>query len=632
MGLKQLLIDTDEGLFGYVNGVPQQPNGRPFTQRTLDYGDNEPLVVKGLPGVEQETNSNVDLINQVTDNFTRGGVVGATTRALTDAKRLGKFLVNPSGLSFLATNFALHKTNNENIISPTNRNFSGFGSFVSSIVSFTGTRFRKDGFIDLAFENGYNYTPTGVTKYEFLAREFARNDIEDTSDHTLLGTLFNLKNGPDPSIIKQYNGGPHSTFGIGTTTIKRYKQNPYGGFYQTGLEYLPTFNEDFNSKHLGSHNAPISDNILDFREVKRTRFDNQPLPYTQVSRTRRKIYRMGDPGILIGNTAPDNNGINYHAYNIDTVDQLTAARIFKREDISEPKFFKDYIKFRIAVVDTENPLSDKVMLFRAFLDNINDNYTGNWNGFKYNGRAEKFYIYEGFDRQIQFNFKIHAQSRWEMKPLWQKLNYLVAQTAPEYKNRRMRGVFSRLTIGDWMNEIPGFFTAVNLAWNSAYPWEIRHEGQPGGVDEAMNEYPHILEVQCSFTPVHNFTPNNAPCAPFILPEINVNRERQWGKTDEFIPEGPAECLNFAQTEEEARIDFNAPTDLESIQPLNPSEVPNPIERPGLQPINLVNPPRRLSIPPNTLNNQPIVPPDIDEFTNNIKNTLDLLSETGLPNP
>ena len=624
MALKRVLLDAER--YGYIR------DGRPWNQRDIPYGDNSPLITKELPAVEAETNGTIGFINQVTDNLVRGGVVGASARAGVDAERLGKFIVSPNGLNFITSNLALQKTNPESIISPRNQQFSGFGSFASAIASFTGTRFRRDGLIDINFENGYNYTPSkGGDKYEFLLQEISRNNIEDTFDHTLLGVFTNLKLGGDPNVIKKYNGGAHSTFGIGETIIKRYKQNPYGGFYQSGIEFLPQFNTNFDSKHLGSYDAPVSDNIIDFRETKQTRFDGQPLPYTRVTKTRRKIYRMGDPGILMNNNPISENGVNYSSYNINTVDQLTAAKIFQRNDLAEPQYFKDYIKFRIAVVDVENPLSDKVILFRAFLDNIGDNYTGTWNGCKYNGRAEKFYIYEGFDRQISFNFKIHAQSRWEMKPLWQKLNYLVAQTAPEYKNRRMRGVFSRLTIGDWMNEIPGFFTTVNLSWNSSYPWEIRAEGQEGGEDEAMNEYPHILEVQCSFTPVHSFTPSNEPCAPFILPEIGVNRERQWGKSDEFVPEGPAGCLNYAINEDEARIDFNAPVDLEGIEALPPSQIPNPIE-PTLQPVTPLFPPELpLSIPPNTLNIQPIVPPDIQEYTDQIQNALDTIRNVGIPN-
>jgi hypothetical protein len=174
------------------------------------------------------------------------------------------------------------------------------------------------------------------------------------------------------------------------------------------------------------------------------------------------------------------------------------------------------------------------MLFRAFLTNFSDGYTGNWDSFKYNGRAENFYIYNGFDRKISFDFKIAAQSRYEMIPLYRKLNYLVAQTAPEYKNRRMRGVFSRLTIGDWCNELPGFFTSINLSVDTSTPWEIRLDSEK---DANMNELPMIVNVSCNFTPVHNFAPENRIDSPFILPEINVTPQRQWHKLNEGQPFG-----------------------------------------------------------------------------------------------
>ena len=97
----------------------------------------------------------------------------------------------------------------------------------------------------------------------------------------------------------------------------------------------------------------------------------------------------------------------------------------------------------------------------------------------------------------------------------------------------MRGVFSRLTIGDWMNEIPGFFTSVGLSWSVGYPWEIRYD--KNGADRDINEYPHILDVSCTFQPVHNFAPSNSPSTPFILPEIGVNESQKYGLVgdDEF---------------------------------------------------------------------------------------------------
>ena len=43
------------------------------------------------------------------------------------------------------------------------------------------------------------------------------------------------------------------------------------------------------------------------------------------------------------------------------------------------------------------------------------------------------------------SFKIAAQSRHEMMPLYRKLNFLVSNVAPEYKVTRMRTPFIRLT-------------------------------------------------------------------------------------------------------------------------------------------------------------------------------------------
>ena len=542
MGLKQLLIDSEDGLI---------PNTRrPFLQRSFGYGENAPLITKDLPKVESETNNTVGLVNQVTNNFVRGGIQGAISRVLTDAKRLTKFAVTPQGLSFLVNNIALQRTNPKNATSPRNRQFTGFGTLASALGSFAGIRFRRDGLVDLGFESGYNYSResgkvklTGAArKYEYGVHKIAAEEGE------LPIKFFDAKNSKDQLIglytsniinfgsqaanvsnvegeLLSYNGGAHSTFGLGKTIIKRYKSNPYGTH-----PYLLSFNTDFEQIQNVYGGGPY----LDFRKVKGREIGGRALPFTDASKYKETVYKTGNPGLPINNNAPNENGVNYGYYSVATIDKVNAANIFKRRNLTEPKLFKDFIKFRIAVVDVENPLNDCVILFRAFLDNISDNFSGNWNSHKYNGRAEKFYIYEGFDRQIQFNFKVAAQTRHEMKPIWRKLNFLVAQTAPQYKNRRMRGVFSRLTIGDWMNEVPGFFSNVNLTWNTSYPWEVRSDGQEGGVDQDMNEYPHILDVSCAFTPIHNFTPENSTTTPFLLPERGRDGRQWWKPTDDEL--------------------------------------------------------------------------------------------------
>ena len=67
-----------------------------------------------------------------------------------------------------------------------------------------------------------------------------------------------------------------------------------------------------------------------------------------------------------------------------------------------------------------------------------------------------------------------------MAPIYRKLNYLASQTAPpEYKNGRMRAGFVRLTIGSWIDRIPGFIQNISLSWQkrlslgSSYRFNIR---------------------------------------------------------------------------------------------------------------------------------------------------------------
>jgi len=173
---------------------------------------------------------------------------------------------------------------------------------------------------------------------------------------------------------------------------------------------------------------------------------------------------------------------------------------------------RDLIKFRFQIITPgegkEGP-KIKHLYFRALIDNFGDTFNANWNSYNYIGRGESFYTYGNFDRSIDLGFKIAAQTRAEMKPLYQKLNYLIGSTTPTYSQNFMRGTFIKMTVGDYIYELPGFLNNVNVSWNQEYPWEIAMsspEDSEAGIQNINQELPMILDVGLSFTPIHTFLP------------------------------------------------------------------------------------------------------------------------------
>ena len=167
-----------------------------------------------------------------------------------------------------------------------------------------------------------------------------------------------------------------------------------------------------------------------------------------------------------------------------------------------------------------------------------------------NGRGETFYTYKGFMRKVSITFKVAAKSRYEMKPIYQKLNYLAAQTAPNYsKFGRIRTPYMRLTVGDYFKRVPGIVTNVNINWMKEYPWEIRLD--PEGLDKQMKILPHVLDVTFNFTPIHDFVPDNQVDTPFIGLNRSYPSEANWiPENEDYSDLDYSEELDFIDVEPE----------------------------------------------------------------------------------
>jgi len=224
---------------------------------------------------------------------------------------------------------------------------------------------------------------------------------------------------------------------------------------------------------------------------------------------------LGDPGARAGkNYSSYTAGVQGGGRSGQPLDRINASAIYTSETGPETlgpagDLLNDLISFRIGAINNSKPTVVSYMHFRAFIDSFTDSYTGDWSGYNYLGRGEKFYTYNGFDRKISLSFKAAAQSKEELIPMYKKLNYLASNLAPDYSGAYgyMKGCFITLTVGGYLYEQPGFITNLSYDIITEMPWEIAINDTNGDPDPTVKQLSHMIKVgSFDFTPIHNFIP------------------------------------------------------------------------------------------------------------------------------
>lgn len=539
----------------------------------------EPFI-KG--GIDLGGTSN---FNTITGGFIRGGILMHTERLLQDTARIGKFLVSNRGITFIAKQVGLQKSNpkvSEPAFSNSPANHRTYNLGINTLAQVVGqgtglhvnrqglTPIAKDGYKDEEkFLENYNQgdnknrllylfdnhiatdpsekIPAQNKEKSALGEKIAK--VGDKLKNSKIGQTLQKNFGNPNKELYSYSGGPGSTYGIGNTQI--YKAQ-YGNTNKGGLgrydgnidavlgpivsEYIPNIDSivyfslgNTTDQEKDFEDLTKKDKNFDTTRDQHTTFDSHVLNGT--SRVKNYLATLGKiPTDNYSKTRAD--GKSYHreervnlgnpggdpTIGTTTVDLINALDVFKSDQDFNSNSVRDLIRFRIEAVNSEKPNISDVMVFRAFLDDMSDNFSANYNEFNYNGRAENFYTYNSFNRDVSFGFKIAAQSAREMRPLYRKLNFLLSNTAPEYSiNGRMRTPFMRLTIGSYFQQLPGVIKSVSISWQKDYPWEISLDAPEGGTTSGLYVLPHVLDVKVSYQPIHDFLPQKGIRSPFIIP-------------------------------------------------------------------------------------------------------------------
>ena len=335
---------------------------------------------------------------------------------------------------------------------------------------------------------------TGPAKYSDYINSL---DDADGGNSRLVG-LTRGKLTSNSQILFNYIGGPGSTLGVGKTHIRRYENTDYTGD-------LPL--ADYTELQVLSDQKSLlgkgDKSIIDFRQSS---FGSKQKTLDYRTKNIEQRVNLGNPADKTRDKSK-------------ALDKINALAMYKANNAKTIHEKNDLVKFRIGIFDNDNPSKKTYLHFRAFLDQYSDTYNANWDSDQFMGRGEQFYRYNGFTRQISLGWTVAAQSRPELIPQYQKLNYLASSLAPDFsKFGYMRGNLAELTIGGWLFNQPGIITSMTLDVPQESPWEIGistqedentlNTGQESvKSDRGVKELPHIVKVTgFNFIPIHTFVP------------------------------------------------------------------------------------------------------------------------------
>ena len=419
--------------------------------KSLSYGANQPLVTK-----------------DINKRPSPDGLGLEFSRRVDDATRIAKFFTTPSGLKFAGNQALLQQVGLKDKITKAKEKGKTTGGAILQQVG-----------------------KTALSTAAIIGSTLAQVPVNGTGTHFFLGfksrDSFYTATVDDDNLLSQTKANKKRITTVNPEPIK-----------------IKDFRKNFTSPNTGVNKRlyDLDYNGLKVKRETRVNLGDQGAPRTNFTT---KGYTQPPEG-------PELDGINMLPpikLNWDSRSRTTdegERELYDKEVLGVGKA-RDLIKFRFEVI---TPDSSTMLYFRAFLDQFNDSYNGDWSKNNYLGRGEAFYTYGGFDRSISLGFKIAAATRHEMQPLYQKMVFLASSTAPTYSSNFMRGTLVNLTVGDYVYNMPGFIEQVNYTWQTDYPWEIamsRPEGS--GIlaqDKDMQELPHVLDCSVNFKPIHQFTP------------------------------------------------------------------------------------------------------------------------------
>jgi len=447
----------------------------------------------------------------------RSGPLTAGERILIDAARIGKFLISPYGIAFLAKQQGLTLTNpsvetEQGAVARTGAQkiynpLSLFSSGIAHIPRQLGDYGGKLG------------AALGLPKVRYEDIVVAGRTQDEKNDYNRLVWLKDWLMGPlgkSTTVISNSLTGPDSAFGIGRTVINRYENTLLSQeqFRVSGNKEIPIGISRTTSNSLDKFQENRKfvqelDEEFEFDGLIRTTRDDEYI----------KPKYGGDI------VPPDPNTNLYKQLSYGEIKKAAAKSTGKPRVVPYDFLTRDdYSQYNLArqrekdtFINSDGSASSGLIDFivggvrlKAYISDISDSISADWEGQKDQGRADKRYIYGGVDRTIDVSFMAAAESYEDVSATYSKLKRLARYCYPVYGDYAFHGEFVKVTIGSLHRYTPMILTEVSFGWDAETPWalpgSIKSYNPESGVIEYVTEdelrkgrgWPLVTSVDCSF--------------------------------------------------------------------------------------------------------------------------------------
>jgi hypothetical protein len=320
----------------------------------------------------------------------------------------------------------------------------------------------------------------------FNAKQNNANTLTSDQQKLYLGAYNgNLTNN---NVLFSYNGGPGSFLGIGKTDIRIW--NPLAFKNETYSGYAGTIT--YSNDTIGKKGYLVPNGAT-------TTFSS--------------FFQKPFNGYLPGNATNGGNTYKTSQTSFARKRNGTTKITNPNLSISPDQAFaegEDIIDFSFKLIGNGDGSTDTFINLRAYIDDFSDSFNGEWDSYKYMGRAEHFYRYKGFTREMSVSFMVPVLSRADMITTYQKLNALSWLTMPDYSNAGiMRGNLAYFTMGDYLRNSIIVVKSLSYAPIMEMGFDINRKEDGTKLITTDSEYvgqlPKGMKVQCNIIPLTHET-------------------------------------------------------------------------------------------------------------------------------